>query len=193
MKKAFLNIISFAWADVGAWFTTLFSGILAGLSLGGGFVLALSKKYLVRDPSFIPWLILVVTLDTISGYRLAKKKYREDPINNPEVTMQTLREKLGGKAVAIGVSLVLLNAITNFEINGLPAQNSFIDLPIFGYNIDLNVFKLIYFTGACYMIFAEAKSTIKNIRGLGYNLFSSKLDKTLDQFTDGKEAGKDGN
>lgn len=183
MKKAFFNILNFALADAAAWFGGLWSGLLGVASLTGGFALAFIQKYLVRDLAFIPWLVLVVTLDTITGYQLARKKWKENPELNPKPTGQTLKERLAGKSLAIVVVLVLLNVITNYEISGLPAQQAFLNIPIFGYKLDLNVFKVIYFSGATYMIFAEAKSTIRNVRALGYNLFPKKLDSTLDKFT----------
>lgn len=183
MKKAFLNILNYAIADAHGWFNGLWSGFIAASSIAGGVLLALIQKYLVRDLAFIPWLVLVVTLDTITGYQLARKKWKDDPVLNQKPTGQTLREKLGGKSLAIVVTLVLLNVITNYEISGLPAQQAFVNIPLFGYRLDLNVFKAIYFSGATYMIFAEAKSTIRNMRQLGYNLFPKKLDDTLDKFT----------
>lgn len=187
MKKALMNIFNFAIMDAGAWFTSLWSGLLGSSALIGGFLLALMQKYLVRDLAFIPWLILIITLDTISGYRLARKRFKEDPLNSPEPTRQTLREKLAGKATAVTISLILLNILTNFEINGLPAQNAFVDIKLFGLEFDLNVFKIIYFTGAVYMIFAEAKSTIRNLRALGYNLFPKKIDEIINKVTGDNE------
>ena len=189
MKKALLNVLSFAMADAATWFTTLWSGAIGFLALGGGFVLALVQKYLIRDLAFLPWLIVIITLDTISGYRLAKKRWRENPEKYPEPTNQLLREKLGGKAVAITIALVMLNVLTNFEVSGLPAQQSFVNIPLFGYEFDLNVFKVIYFSGAVYLIAIEAKSTIRNLSALGYNIFPKKVIDLVDKVTEGKDEG----
>lgn len=183
MRKAILNILNFALLDATAWFTTLWSGFLGTAAVIGGLILALVQKYLFRDLAFIPWLILVIVLDTVTGYKVAKKKHLESPLLYPKPTNQTLREKLGGKATAVVISLILLNIMTNFEINGLPAQNAMVDLKIFGYEFDLNVLKIIYFSGAVYMIFAEAKSVRRNLSELGYNMFPKKVDDTIDKFT----------
>lgn len=190
MKKAFYNILNFALADAVSWFTSLWGSFIAIAAFVGGVILAIVQKYLIRDLAFIPWLLIVITLDTITGYRLAKKRWREDPAKYPMPTNQMLRERVGGKLVAVSITLILLNGITNFEINGLPAQQQFIDLELFGWQFDLNVFKVIYFTGAAYMFFAEAKSVIRNIRSLGYNLISTKLDDTLEKFTGKKDETK---
>lgn len=191
MKKALLNIVNFAYADVAAWFTTLWSGFIAGASVVGGVLLALIQKYLVRDLAFLPWLIVIIFADTVAGYRLAKKKWRENPTQNPQPTGQVLKEKLAGKFTAVSIALVMLNVLTNFEISGIPAQLSFVDIHLLGTEFDFNVFKAIYFSGATYLIFIEAKSTVRNLKGLGYNIIPKGVTDLIDKVTGKENEGSD--
>jgi len=187
MKKAIANIFAYAYGDVLAWFTTLWGPIAGFAALFCGVALSLFQKYLFRDLAFLPWLLIAISLDTWAGYLLAKKKWKSDPVNNVEPTGRTLKEKVGGKLVAIVIILCALNLLTNFELNGLPAQTQFIDIPLFGYKIDLNVFKVIYFTGASFMIIMEVKSIFRNVRALGYNFVPKTINDTLEKFTGNEE------
>lgn len=192
MRKSLLSILQFTIADFASWFGTLWSWVVASGAILGGVILTLIQKYLIQDIAFLPWLIIAVGCDTWAGWNLAKKKYLADPLTYPKPTWATLREKLAGKLTAIMITLITLNFITNFEINGLPAQKAFTDFSAFGWNFDLNIFKVVYFTGATFMIIVEAKSTIKNLRASGYNYFSDKLDDALDKVTGDKEIKNDG-
>jgi len=183
MRKTLANILNFAYLDIASWFGSLWSWLLTGGAILGGVTLALVQKYLVRDLAFIPWLILAILCDTVTGYMLANRRYKADPAKYAKPSGLTLKEKLAGKLTAITVTLILLNIITNFEISGIPAQQSFIDIPIFGYEFDLNIFKAIYYSGATYLIFAEAKSTIRNLRAMGYNTISTRVDEALEKIT----------
>lgn len=190
MKKTIYNICHYAVMDVLSWFTTLWGPVSAFAALGAGVLLSLFQKYLFRDLAFLPWLLIAISLDTWAGYLLAKKKWKADPANNEEPTGRTLKERVGGKLVAVVIVLFSLNLLTNFEINGLPAQSQFIDIPLFGYQIDLNVFKVIYFTGAAFMIIMEVKSIFRNIRALGYNFVPDSVNDALDKITGENEDKK---
>src|SRR5690606_20367579 len=112
-------------------------------SFVGGVVYSFFTKYIFGDVGLLPWLGLIILLDTIAGYRAASRMHKENPVLNTKPSGQRLREKLASKLISYVIALVSLNAITRFEIEGKPAQETLSEIEIFG-GLNLNFLKIIY-------------------------------------------------
>ena len=187
MKKAVVNIFVSTGLYASNWVNFLSDWFTGLVSIIAGIIWSIFKKYLIKDVSFIPWLLIMVAADTWAGWKAASKKHKENPELHPKPTMATLKEKLAGKMTSITIILVVLNGLTNFELNGQPAQMSFIDVQLLGLSFDLNVFKSIWFAGCLSLIAMEARSAIRNVNESGTRFANTKLNEWLNRLV-GKDA-----
>ena len=184
MKNAISNILAIAardLADLVLYFCDKTTALVLYL-IGLGTTIFL--KYFFHDVRLLPWLVIVICMDSWAGYMAAKRRYRDNPDTCPEVTGSTFREKLGGKFIAYIIALITLNAITNFEILGIKATDTLDQVSVLGFNF--NFLKTIYYTAVFGFMLYEVRSVRKNLKVLGFDFLNFRTAQSIDDLL-GKE------
>ena len=107
-------------------------------------------KYLFSDWDQLPFLLIAILLNVISGIILSS-----------EFSWKILLQKLKDKFLFYGIGLLAIHAISFLPIDGVPLANA--DLHVALVNIDINAFRTLNFIAIIYMSTFELLSTDENI------------------------------
>jgi len=180
MKNTLLNILSIAARDLVEIFLYFYDKTTAIVLYLAGLGATIFLKYFFHDIRLLPWLVIVIGMDSWSGYRAAKARHKAAPEICPPVSGKVFREKLGGKFVAYFIALITLNAITEFEILGIKASDTLDQVDIFGFNF--NFLKTIYYATVFGFMLHEARSVQKNLKVLGFDFLNFRTVARIDEF-----------
>lgn len=117
-------------------------------------VMPFIEKYIFSDLLFLPWLLLAMTLDLITGINKVVHRHGWSGVNS-----YGLRRTVS-KVIQYSVFLILINLLVNFEISGETVMGEL---------------SWVIKVSQQYLIFIEAKSIKENLDEVNPDLLNFKL------------------